>query len=385
MASRGRHERREVAPVGGDIVHLDDQQRALFAQAGVPEGGQRRAGVLARGVGIEIEERQKDEGGFGQPKAGAQPAPRGGGPLEGDGVGHRQDRHRGLGGHGFADEIAGAPDLIVKIEARHPGIGKVRQFPGKKTDVVFAGAESRAVVMIEIPRSGRIDVDHVDPIGIGFLQPVRISQVSERIAAMELERHQGRRDLGGVGRPHHAARRFSDSQVGGEKPGNVEPEAGMPPREGARERRVALREIVHGLAPGGGDAADPQLPVAILAAESLERPDAGDPSEPGQKIREASAREAQVEDRMLRMGRRSQRHAQLPGPGCRRIQPGGGGAVHEADQPRRSLLEAAGLRVRQEVAADDQRVDAVERGSRTRPSSRIQAESEANSSKKRPL
>ena len=69
---------------------------------------------------------------------------------------HREYGERGLQDEGGGDEIAGGPDFVEVIEGGGPGVGKFGEFPGEIADVVFAGAEGRAVVVVDIARGGGI-------------------------------------------------------------------------------------------------------------------------------------------------------------------------------------------------------------------------------------
>src|SRR5204862_2706989 len=119
---------------------------------------------------------------------------------------------------------ARAPDFIVVSEGRHPGIGNLGQLPREISDVVFSRPEFFPVVVVDITRGRRIEVNDVYAMRVVVLQARGEGLIAEPIFAVELERHERGWDRRGIGGARHAARGFAESKLGGEKADDVEPE-----------------------------------------------------------------------------------------------------------------------------------------------------------------
>src|ERR1022692_1197819 len=213
------------------VLQLYYERGAAPGEAGPAEGLNRRTGILAGGIGVQVEQAKEEERGRGEPepRAGRGRVPAG--PLEPYGVRHGEDRDRRLEGDRVAHEVARAPDLVEVVERGHPGVRELGKLPGKVADVVFTPQEPRAVVVVDVARDRRIDMDDVDAVRVGLLQPARIGRVAEPVSAVELERDKAGRDGRGVGGPRHAPGGLADAEVGGEESDDVHPG----PRVGAGE------------------------------------------------------------------------------------------------------------------------------------------------------
>ena len=145
------------------------------------------------------------------------------------------------------------------------------------------------MVVVEVARGGRVDVDDVYVVGIRVLEPVGEGAVREPVLAVQLERHECGGNRGGIGGADHAAGGFADAEFGGEEAGDVEAELGVAAGVGGGIRRVAAGEIEDHFAGIGRDGADAELAVLVLGAEALPGAEAGDAAEPREEIGDADA------------------------------------------------------------------------------------------------
>ena len=351
----------EVGFVTGEILDLDDEGRGGRGEAGVAEGSEGGAGVFAGGVGVEVEEREEEERVGRQTEAGADRGDLLDGNRDVDGVRKGENGDRRFLGDGGAGEIARAPNLVVEIEGRDPVVGKFGEFPSEVGDVVFAGAEMFAVVVVEVARGGWVEVDDVDVVGIRVGEAGSVGGIAEAVFAVEFERDEGGGDAGGIGGADHATGGFAEAEIGGEEADDVEPEVRVAAGELGTERCVATGEIVDEFAGFGGKGGEAERAVFVLGAEAFQRGETGDATEPSEGVGETGAAEAQREREAGGGCGRGERETEFPRAGFEVAQRDDEGAVEKNGEGRRRGLEATGGGVRAEIAAQGESGDAVER------------------------
>ena len=105
--------------------------------------------------------------------------------------------------------------------------------------------------MIEVAGSGRVDVDDINVVRIFVREARGVGEITQAVFAIELERYERGGNAGSIGRADHAAGGFTETEIGGEEAGDVEPEVRVAAGKLGAERRVAAREIVNQLSGRG--------------------------------------------------------------------------------------------------------------------------------------
>jgi hypothetical protein len=178
----------------------------------------------------------------------------------------------------IAHEIRRRPYLVEVAGVREPHIRKLRKLPRPVADVVFARAKRIAVVVVDVARLGRVDMDDVDRVGILGSEAAQERIVAVRVLAVQLERNDSHRDADSVAGLHHAARRLADAEVRAVEADHVH--AQLEPWSRCREAiwRVPVREVEERLF-ADREAFDAKLAVLVLLTEALQRA----MDEPGQR------------------------------------------------------------------------------------------------------
>ena len=218
------------------------------------------------------------------------------------------------------------------------------------------------MVMIEVARRWRVEVDDVDRVGIGLLQARGEGLVAERVLAVQFQWDERGWETGGVGGADHAAGGFADTEFGGEKTGDVQAKVGVAPGKVGGVRRVAVAEVEDHLAVRRFEVGEAELAVLVLGAKPLPGTEPGHAAEPGEEVGETDTREPKVEyvGVALRCGR--QVEPQLECAHGRRAETAGRPAVEPGFESGQGALESARLRMRAEFTPQHHRRHVSEGG-----------------------